>query len=409
MKNDRVILHSDLNNFYASVECMLHPELRGRCVAVCGSEEDRHGIVLAKNQEAKAMGVKTAETIWQARIKCPGLLVVSPHFDEYKKYSNIVRNIYRRYTDMIEPFGLDECWLDVTGSRMLFGSGIEIAEKIRRDVKEETGLTVSVGVSFNKVFAKLGSDLKKPDAVTVISRENFKNIVFPLSVDSIIGVGKATGQKLKKFGITTVGELADTPIDFLNYHFGKHGIALWKYANGEDNSPVTHEDFEQEVKSIGHGLTLTEDLTNNEEVWKVMFHLSRDIETSLREKDLAAASVTISVKDSFLETKEYQTPLKKPSVSAYDIAAHAFALFKNKYTWKRNVRSVTVRVIKLCDKDANCQLDFFEKDNIKREKAEDAAYEIEKRFGRNALTYASLMGDMKLPKNLKNKSIHLEE
>ena len=409
MKNDRVILHSDLNNFYASVECMLHPELRGRCVAVCGSEEDRHGIVLAKNQEAKAMGVKTAETIWQARIKCPGLVVVSPHFDEYKKYSNIVRNIYRRYTDMIEPFGLDECWLDVTGSRMLFGSGIEIAEKIRHDVKEETGLTVSVGVSFNKVFAKLGSDLKKPDAVTVISRENFKNIVFPLSVDSIIGVGKATGQKLKKFGITTVGELADTPIDFLNYHFGKHGIALWKYANGKDDSPVTHEDFEQEVKSIGHGLTLTEDLTNNEEVWKVMFHLSRDIETSLREKDLAAASVAISVKDSFLETKEYQTPLKNPSVSAYDIAAHAFALFKNKYTWKRNVRSVTVRVIKLCDKDANCQLDFFEKDNIKREKAEDAAYEIEKRFGRNALTYASLMGDMNLPKNLKNKSIHLEE
>lgn len=409
MKNDRVILHSDLNNFYASVECMLHPELQGKCVAVCGSEEDRHGIVLAKNQEAKAMGVKTAETIWQARIKCPGLVVVSPHFDEYKKYSHIVRNIYKRYTDMIEPFGLDECWLDVTGSRMLFGSGEEIAQKIRQEVKKETGLTVSVGVSFNKVFAKLGSDLKKPDAVTVISRDNFKNIVFPLSVDSIIGVGKATNQKLKKFGITTIGELANTPLDFLNYHFGKHGASLWKYANGKDDSPVTHADFEQEVKSIGHGLTLTEDLTNNEEVWKVMFHLSRDIEASLREKELAAASVAISVKDSFLETKEYQTPLKNPTVSAYDIAAHAFTLFKNKYTWKRNVRSVTVRVIKLCDKDANCQLDFFEKDNTKREKVEDAAYEIEKRFGRNALTYGSLMGDMKLPKNLKNKSIHLEE
>ena len=388
---------------------MLNPELSDKYVAVCGSEEDRHGIVLAKNQKAKEMGVKTAETIWQARIKCPKLVVVSPHFEEYRKYSHIVRDIYKRYTDMIEPFGLDECWLDVTGSQMLFGSGYEIAENIRKTVKEETGLTVSVGVSFNKAFAKLGSDLKKPDAVTCISRENFKKIVHPLSVDSIIGVGKATAQKLKKFGITTIGELADTPLNFLSYHFGKHGNVLWKYANGEDDSPVTHMDFEQEVKSIGHGLTLTEDLTDNEEVWRVMFHLSRDIETSLREKELIASSVAISIKDSSLETREYQTPLKKPTLSAYEIAAHAFALFKSKYAWKRNVRSVTVRVIKLLDKDGNIQLDFFENDTSKREKAENAAYEIEKRFGRNALTYASLMGDMKLPKNIKTKSIPIED
>lgn len=405
---ERVILHSDLNNFYASVECMLHPELKDKCVAVCGSEEDRHGIVLAKNQNAKAMGVKTAETIWQARLKCPGLVVVSPHFEEYRKYSHLVRDIYKRYTDMIEPFGLDECWLDVTGSRMLFGNGREIAEKIRHTVKKETGLTVSIGVSFNKAFAKLGSDLKKPDAVTEINRENFKNIVHPLSVDSIIGVGRATNEKLKKFGITTIGELANTPLTFLEYHFGKHGKVLWKYANGEDDSPVTHIDFEQEVKSIGHGITLTEDLTANDEVWKVMFHLSRDIETSLREKELLACTVAISVKDSSLETRDYQTPLKKPTLSAYDIAAQAFELFKSKYAWKRNVRSVTVRVIKLSDKDGNMQLDFFE-NNEKREKAENAAYEIEKRFGRNALTYASLMGDMKLPKNLKNKDIPIEE
>ena len=388
---------------------MLHPELNGKCVAVCGSEEDRHGIVLAKNQRAKAMGVKTAETIWQARIKCPGLIVVSPHFEEYRKYSHIVRDIYKRYTDMIEPFGLDECWLDVTGSRMLFGDGLTIAERIRREVREETGLTVSVGVSFNKAFAKLGSDLKKPDAVTVIGRDDFKSIVHPLSVDAIIGVGKATAVKLKKFGISTIGELADTPLNFLEYHFGKHGNVLWKYANGEDDSPVTHIDDEREVKSVGHGITLTEDLTDNEEVWRVMFHLSRGIETSLREKGMLACSAAVAVKDSSLESREYQMPLKKPTCSAYEIAEQAFRLFKSKYSWKRSVRSVTVRVIKLCDRNGNMQLDFFQNDTEKREKAEDAAYEIEKRFGKNALTYASLMGDMKLPKNIRDKNIPVEE
>jgi len=405
---ERVILHSDLNNFYASVECMLHPELKDKYVAVCGSEEDRHGIVLAKNQKAKSMGVKTAETIWQARSKCPDLVIVSPHFEEYHKYSVIVRDIYKRYTDMIEPFGLDECWLDVTGSRMLFGDGMSIAEKIRSEVKAETGLTVSIGVSFNKAFAKLGSDLKKPDAITEISRENFKDIVHPLSVDSIIGVGRATAQKLKKFSITTIGELANTPPDFLNYHFGKHGNLLWKYANGEDDSPVSHMDYEYEVKSIGHGTTLTEDLSDNEEVWRVMFHLARSIETSLREKDMLASSVAITIKDTSLESRDYQTPLKKPTLSAYEIASQGFALFKSKYNWNKKVRSVTIRVIKLCDKEGNMQLDFFENDTEKREKAENAAYEIEKRFGKNALTYASLMGDMKLPKNKEVRNLEPE-
>ena len=180
--------------------------------------------MFSKNERiAKQFGIKTAEPIFQAQRKCKDLVILPPLYAAYEEYSKKAQEIYSRYTDLIEPFGIDECWLDVTGSTLLFGSGEEIAHKIRNDIKKELGLTISVGVSFNKVFAKLGSDLKKPDAVTVISRENFKNIVFPLSVDSIIGVGKATGQKLKKFGITTVGELADTPIDFLNYHFGKHG------------------------------------------------------------------------------------------------------------------------------------------------------------------------------------------
>ena len=240
---DRVILHSDLNNFYASVECMLHPELKERCIAVCGSKENRHGIVLAKNEKAKKFGVKTAETIWQAKAKCPSLEIVSPHFEEYRKYSRMVREIYGEYTDLIEPFGLDECWLDVTGSRMLFGDGVTIANEIRNRVREEIGLTVSVGVSFNKVFAKLGRDLKKPDAVTEISRDNFRSKIWHLPANSIIGVGGSTYSRLTELGIKTIGDIAQAPCDFFETRFGKHGVALWQYANGLDTSEVAHKDY----------------------------------------------------------------------------------------------------------------------------------------------------------------------
>jgi len=396
-----VILHSDLNNFYASVECILNPELKGRCIAVCGSEEDRHGIVLAKSEEAKKFGVKTAETIWQARAKCPDLEIVSPHFSEYHMYSVLVRQIYKKYTDQIEPFGLDECWLDVTGSRLLFGTGREIADKIREDVKRETGLTVSVGVSFNKVFAKLGSDLKKPDATTEISIENFKEKVWHLPADSIIGVGKATFKKLGEFGIRTLGEVANTPKDFLTSHFGKSGITLWEYANGIDNSPVTHQDFKHDVKSVGHGSTLKKDLTSGDEVWPVIFSLARQIEASLRQKRLKALTCSISVKTTDLGVKEYQTPLKNPSQSAYEIATELFELFNKKHSWDKNVRAITVRAVKLAPEDeAAEQISFFEENvsNPKREKAEKTAFELEERFGKGAVTFASIMKNDNMPK-----------
>lgn len=393
---DRVILHSDLNNFYASVECFLNPELKDKFVAVCGSVEDRHGIVLAKNQAAKSKGVKTAETVWQARKKCPQLVTVSPHFDKYREFSHRVREIYKEYTDLIEPFGMDECWLDVTGSRLLFGDGKTIAEEIRRRVREEIGLTVSVGVSFNKVFAKLGSDLKKPDAVTVISRENFKELVRPLPADSMIGVGKSTGTKLKTFGIYTIGNLADAPLDFLKHHFGKNGELIWRYANGLDTSEVAHVDFNEPVKSIGHGVTLTEDLKTEEEVRKVVLYLCASIEKSLRKKEMLAISAAIGVKDSELEKHEYQTPLNFPTHSAHEIASQVFALFRQKYRWRRNIRAITVRTVKLTDSASGVQVSFFD-GNEKHKKAENAAYEIEKKFGSGTVTYASLIGDMKLP------------
>ena len=398
---DRVILHSDLNNFYASVECMLHPELKDKCVAVCGSEENRHGIVLAKNEAAKKLGVKTAETIWQAKAKCPHLEIVSPHFEEYAKYSKLVRQIYMQYTDLIEPFGLDECWLDVTGSRLLFGDGVTIAEKIRREVKEKTGLTVSVGVSFNKVFAKLGSDLKKPDAVTEISRDNFKEKVWHLPADSIIGVGKSTYKRLSDFGIHTIGDIAAASHEFFKTHFGKAGTMLWQYANGLDESPVRHQDYKPPAKSIGHGLTLKSDLENYEEVWRVLFHLCRSLENSLRKQNVLAASCAVSVKDSELKVREFQTPLKCATHSAYEIAVQLFALFKQKYVWSKNVRALTVRAVKLSGEDDEVQMSLFsdEQPDEKRERMERTAYELENKFGKGTVTFGSLMANAKLPFN----------
>ena len=250
----RVILHCDMNNFYASVECMLNPELKNKPVAVCGSVEERHGIVLAKNYAAKAFGVSTGEAIWQAKQKCQDLVIVEPHYEQYMKFSKLAREIYGRYTDQIEPYGMDECWLDVTGSGCM-GTGFEIADEIRRTVKFELGLTISAGVSFNKIFAKLGSDMKKPDAITCIEADSFREKIWCLPASDLLGVGRATEKVLSGYGIHTIGELAATSDDFLKCRLGKNGLAIKKYANGLDDSPVMLSDYVSPVKSIGHGIT----------------------------------------------------------------------------------------------------------------------------------------------------------
>lgn len=230
----RDILHCDMNNFYASVECMLDPALKKYPVAVCGSVEERHGIVLAKNYKAKAFQVQTGDAVWQAQQKCPGLVVVPPHYEEYIKYSKLARNVYERYTDQVEPYGMDECWLDITGTRSLFGLPEKIANEIRETIKFELGLTISVGVSFNKIFAKLGSDMKKPDAVTVIPKDSFREKIWGLPAADLLGVGRATQRVLNNYGIHTIRDLATTNPEFLRSQLGKNGVALWNYANGND-------------------------------------------------------------------------------------------------------------------------------------------------------------------------------
>ena len=266
---ERTILHVDCNNFFASVECMLHPELKGKPIAVCGDVEERHGIVLAKNYTAKKFGVTTGEAVWQAKQKCRDLVIVPPHYDEYMKISKAAREIYGSYTDKVEPFGMDECWCDVSGGKYRKTDGVLIANEIRNRVKSELGVTVSVGVSFNKIFAKLGSDMKKPDAVTEIPETTFKEKIWDLPAGDMLGVGRATEKKLSSYGIRTIGDIATWPVYFFERILGKCGVQIWRFANGLDNSPVECRDYEMLDKSCGHGITTLQDLISPVEVWNI--------------------------------------------------------------------------------------------------------------------------------------------
>ena len=404
---DRIILHSDLNNFYASVECLLHPELRDKYVAVCGNKEDRHGIVLAKNMAAKNMGVKTGEAIWEAMAKCPQLIIVPPTFGEYAKYSKIVTEIYKRYTNQVEPFGMDECWLDVTGSTCLFGSGEEIAESIRRQVREETGLTVSVGVSFNKTFAKLGSDLKKPDAVSVITKDNFRQTVWSLPAECLMGVGRATSKKLTKQCIYTIGDIAATPPEYLKRLLGKCGVILHNHANGIDNSPVVDAEYSYPVKSIGHGITCTSDLNGYREVKNVFLYLSADVAHRLRLNRLKAGGIAIAVRYPGLDTKEFQCQLEYPTVSMQTMTAAAMELFRDNHPRNCRVRALTIRAINVVPDSVAIQTSMFcDIGRIEKElKAEDVMESLNNRFGENTVTFASVLGDIKVPSKEKKEII----
>ena len=352
----RIILHCDLNNFYASVECVKNPQLKGKCVAVCGSEDDRHGIVLAKSQPAKLLGVKTGDTILEARRKCGNLIVVRPDFDTYYDYSEKVKSIYSRYTDLIEPFGMDECWLDISGIENLSGDGLAIAEEIRNSVREETGLTISVGVSFNKVFAKLGSDMKKPDATTVISKENYKDKVWCLNANEMIFVGRRTFKTLQKYGIITIGDIARTQPDFLKKILGKNGFDLWAYANGLDFSPVSHIDSKPIPQSISRGITCMESLLSVYEAERVVAELSAKVSKNLRRERLLATGVQLAIKEDNLTVQQYSENLEFPTHNAKEIYEIAQKLLFQKHIWKRNIRALTVRTYNLVKEENYQQL-----------------------------------------------------
>lgn len=393
----RTILHSDLNNFYASVECRRRPELAGKPVIVCGSKEDRHGIVLAKNMLAKSCGVRTGDVIWEAKRKCPGVVEIPADFPEYLRFSKKVRRIYERYTDRVEAFGIDECWLDVTESLSLFGSGREIAEKIRNSVKSELGVTVSVGVSYNKIFAKLASDLKKPDAVTVISAENYRDIVWSLPAEELLYVGKATKRKLSGVGIYTIGDIARAEESFLLRRLGKWGSYLWRFANGLDDTEVVRVGEEENVKSIGNSLTNYRDLENEEEVFTLIWLLADSVAMRLRESGLGRArTVHLWVRDTKLSDFGRQARLPRASRSGSEIGAFACKLFSESYPWREKVRGVGVSVSGF--ERGNEQLDLFSDfgREEKSERLDETLDRIRKKYGNNIIQRAVIKKDKRL-------------
>lgn len=388
---ERVILHCDLNNFFASVSLLFNPTLRSVPVAVCGDKEQRHGIVLAKNEAAKRCGVKTAEAIFEAKAKCPELVILPPMMDKYKEYSEKAHRIYEEYTDMIEPFGIDECWLDVTGSRLLFGSGEEIADKIRREIKQKLGITVSVGVSFNKVFAKLGSDMKKPDGITVISRENFREKIWCLPISDLLFVGRKTTDRLRSCGICTIGDAALCSDEMLERLLGKNGLELKRYALGEDNSPVSRQHEKATPKSIGRSVTRQQDFKTPDEIWGMFLSLAREISDSLREQGLYAGGVQVHIRNAALSVKEFSRSYPDSVNGAKIIAERGMELLNEHFGFTEPLRSVGLRAINLRGYQTAIQEDIFG-DSEKREteeKIESSIYELRKKFGSTSITRAA--------------------
>jgi len=390
---DRTILHADCNGFFASVECVRNPNLRRVPMAVCGDPEQRHGIILAKNELAKAYGITTAETVWQAQKKCPELVLVPPHHDEYEEYSHRVNAIYARFTDMVEPFGIDESWLDVTGSRLLFGDGVTIADCLRQTVRDETGLTISVGVSFNKVFAKLGSDYKKPDATTVFSRDVVEEKIYPLPVTSLLYVGRAAAKALEGMYIRTIGELARADRAFVAARLGKMGEMIHDYACGLDDSPVAHYGERREVKSVGNGLTFPRDLVGYDEIHTGVVLLADTVASRLRQSGRYATVVQVTLKSPSLHSVQRQMGVRATDL-ARDITAASMQLIRQHWGENAPLRMLTITASSLTDERQSEQLSLFEDtpdDYERQSRIAGAMDSIRGRFGSDAIGPAATM------------------
>ena len=390
---DRVIFHCDLNCFFASVELLDKPALWEVPVAVCGDPASRHGIILAKNEPAKRRGVQTAETVWQARQKCPNLILLPPHHGLYAQYSRRINTIYGQYTDLVEPFGIDESWLDVTGSLHLFGGDArQLADDIRARLRQEVGLTISVGVSFNKVFAKLGSDYKKPDATTVISRENWRDMVWPLPVGDLLFVGRAARRTLSQFGVETIGQLAACKPELLEQLMGKAGLQLYRYANGLDDAPVRPQHEQEPVKSVGNSTTFPENLTRWEQVRGGLQMLCDSVAARLRQQGLYCGGVAVGVRDAQFRTVSRQMRLPGPTHLMRDIYDAALELTGRIWKAPNPVRLLSVTALYITDSaDSYQQLDLLAGDATARdrrqEQLESAMDAIRGKYGRDAISF----------------------
>ena len=390
---ERVILYSDLNNFFASVETALHPEYKGKPLIVCGDPEKRLGVVFAKNEEAKSYGIRTAETVYSALKKCPHALRVSTHFSEYNRYSKAVREIYARYTDVIESLSIDECALDVTASVKLFGGGEKIAEEIRAAVKNELGVTVSIGVSFNKIYAKLASELKKPDAVTVITPENYKQKVYPLPVSALLYVGKSTEETLYKHGIRTIGELADADLMLLTRLFGRRGEILKINASGRNDEKVRME--AEAIKSIGNSMTLPYDVSDFEQIKRIFYVLAESVISRLREAGEGKCdTVHITVKDEFLREITRQKKIL-PTALCEDVARTACEMYNENFSREHKAHMLGLAVsgfdrnVEQLALDTSGEREKYEK-NLR---AQDAVAAIRKKYGYDKVQRGIILED----------------
>lgn len=393
---DRVILHCDFNNFFASVECLYNPDIRNSPVAVCGSQSERRGIVLAKNYIAKKYGITTGEPAWQAKKKCPNLITVRPHYKLYDRFSKSAVAIYKEYTNQVEVFSIDECWLDITGSVKNINEGEILAYKIKDRIKDELGITISVGVSYNKMFAKLGSDIKKPDAVTIIKRDNYKEVLWKLPVEDMFYVGRKTAKKLNKVCIYTIGDLAGKSLNFMRDLLGKPGETLWVFANGYDSSSVYDFDYHSVVKGVGNSTTTPKDLVDNEEIKLIFYVLAESVGERLRRHNLKGRTVQISIRDNDLGYIERQGKLRNYTYINSEIALRAYGIFLNSWDWSKPVRALGVRVTDLAIADEYIQYSFLEDIDYKHEMLDHCVDKIRSRFGYYSIGRALLHTDKML-------------
>lgn len=392
---EKEILHIDCNKFYASVECYLHPELRDKPVAVGGSEQSRHGIILTKNEIASKYGLVVGEPLWKARQKCPGLIIVPPNFPVYIEFSKRVRHILEDYTDLIEPFGLDESWIDITGDWRK--TGYTIAQEIRTRVKNEIGITVSIGLSFNKIFAKLGSDYKKPDAVTVINKNNYRDIVWDLPCGDLLMIGRATTKKLNAYGIYTIGDVARADDRFMKNLLGKNGQMLQRFARGQDTSPVRHMSLSRDIKSIGNSTTTPRDLKNDEDVKIIFTVLAESVSRRMRKHNLKGITLAISVRDCELNTFTRQCKMQAPTNVSNELIKNAMELFTSNYHWENPIRSLGLSVTDF-EYDGILQYDLsgsVEK-REKLERLETAVDKLKDRYGNYCVQKATALYDENL-------------
>ncbi|MDO5044755.1 MAG: DNA polymerase IV [Coriobacteriia bacterium] len=413
---ERIILHSDMNSFYASVECLHRPTIRNKPVAVGGSPESRHGIILAKNQLAKRFGVTTGEALWEARQKCPDLIVVPPNYPLYLKFSKLAREIYYEYTNLVEPFGLDEAWLDISESNQLRNKDVRsLVDELSHRINFELGLTVSIGISWNKIFAKFGSDYKKPNGITFITRANYQDLVWNAPVEDLLYVGPATKRKLKAFNITTIGELACTDDEVLSMRFGKIGKVLAQFARGEDSSEVrpfdpSVNDVLHEIKTVGNGLTAPQDLLYEDDCKALLFLLSESVAQRLREYKLVSSTTMIHVRDSNLHSYTHQMHLPYPTNITSEIMQASLRLLKERepLDGSHPLRSLGVRAADLSLPDPYFQFDLFGI-QARRDKLMQLDHTIDSlraRFGNGSIKRgAELLNDRLLDLDIKRDNI----